>query len=57
MVEKDKNIELIKQMEEADIEEVLRREIKKAGTSAHIFLPKRFIGREAIIVVKKENKK
>ena len=32
-------------------EEVLEKDIKRFGSAAHIFIPKRFVGKKAIILI------
>jgi putative transposon-encoded protein len=42
---------LVSKLTELKIIEILRRPIKKIGTSAHIFIPKKLIGKNAIIII------
>ncbi len=44
---------LKKQLDEMNIDEVIRGEIKAFGTSAHINLPKKHIGKKIIVLVLK----
>ena len=44
--------ELAEELEKQKIKEVLRREIKSFGTSGYVIIPRKYIGKEAIIFVK-----
>lgn len=46
-------IRIERQTETIDAEEILEREVKRfsGGTSAHIIMPKKFIGQKAFIII------
>ena len=39
---------------EIEPEELIIREVKKGGGGAHIYLPKRYIGKKVIVVIQDE---
>lgn len=51
-----KQEQMKKEMKEAGIEAVIRTEVKKFSKSAHITLPKQFIGKKAVVLVIDEKK-
>lgn len=54
---KSKDIKKIKgikkQLEDMNVDEIVRSEVKPFGTSAHVNIPKKHRGKEAIIIIKK----
>ena len=48
---------LKKQLDEMNIDEIIRGEIKAFGTSAHLNIPKKHIGKKTITLILKENGK
>ena len=56
MVTKDiKNLK--KQLDEMNVDEVIRGEVKAFGTSAHLNIPKKHIGKKTITLILKESGK
>jgi len=46
-------IDFYKNLEENGIEEVIRRKIASWGTSCHIAIPRHFLNKDAIVIIKK----
>jgi len=53
---KEKQEKMKKEMNAAGIEAVIRTEVKKFSKSAHITLPKQYIGKKAVVLVVNEEK-
>jgi len=45
---------LKKQLDELNIDEIVRGEVKKFGTSAHVTLPRKHIGKKTITLILKK---
>ncbi len=48
---------LKKQLDEMNIDEVIRGEVKAFGTSAHLNIPKKHIGKKTITLILKNSRK
>lgn len=53
---KKKQEQMKKDMKEAGIEGIIRTEVKKFSKSAHITLPKQYIGKKAVVLIVDEEK-
>jgi len=54
MEKKNKEAEMKEKLEKMGIEEVVRGEVKKFGTSAHIIIPRKHIGKKTVTFILKK---
>ena len=51
----ENNKDAQKKFEELGIEEVIKKDVKKFGTSWAVYLPKKYIGRNVTVIIMKDN--
>lgn len=55
-MENQEGIKIKEFLEEKGIEEILVKIVKKSGTGGSVSIPKRHLGKEVIVIVKKSKK-